>query len=82
MKQDFEVLRQGAFVWEFAANGAVPEGAVEIGMTQDGEKLFMGRALYCGSQTPGKVHPSHGCLYIPFEGAEVNLTDYEVLCIK
>lgn len=69
-------------MWEFASNGAVPDGAVDIGMTQDGEKLYMGRALHGGSQAPGKVHPSHGCLYIPFAGEEVSLTDYEVLCVK
>lgn len=82
IKDDFEVLRQGEFVWEFCTNGAVPEGAVEIGQTADGEKLFMGRAFYQGSQTPGKVQTSHGCLYIPFNGEEVPLAEYEVLCIK
>ncbi|XP_062540845.1 natterin-4-like [Armigeres subalbatus] len=81
-KEDFEVLRQGDFVWEFAANGVVPEGAVKMGATVDGEPLYMGRALYSGSQTPGKVHSSHGCLYIPFEGAEISHSEYEVLCIK
>jgi hypothetical protein len=42
----------------------------------------MGRALHQGTQTPGKVQPSHGCLYIPFEGAEIPIQEYEVLCIK
>ncbi len=55
MKEDFEVLRQGEFVWEFCTNGAVPEGAIQMGNTADGEPLFMGRAMYQGSQTPGKV---------------------------
>lgn len=82
LKEDFEVLRQGDFVWEFAANGVVPEGAVKMGATVDGEPLYMGRALHCGTQTPGKVHSSHGCLYIPFEGAEISHAEYEVLCLK
>ncbi|EAT43285.1 AAEL005259-PB [Aedes aegypti] len=82
MKEDFEVLRQGDFVWEFAANGVVPDGAVKMGATVDGEPLYMGRALHCGTQTPGKVHSSHGCLYIPFEGAEISHAEYEVLCLK
>lgn len=82
LKEDVEVLRQGAFVWEFASNGSIPEGAIDIGMTKEGEKLYMGRALYLGTQTPGKVHPSHGCLYMPFDGTEVVLQEYEVLCIK
>ncbi|XP_058830210.1 natterin-4-like [Topomyia yanbarensis] len=82
LKEDFEVLRSGDFVWEFASNGVVPENAVKIGATVDGEPLYMGRALYSGTQTPGKVHSSHACLYIPFDGAEVSCAEYEVLCLK
>uniref|UniRef100_A0A182FHR1 Uncharacterized protein n=1 Tax=Anopheles albimanus TaxID=7167 RepID=A0A182FHR1_ANOAL len=70
LKEDFEVLRYGAFVWEFATAGSVPDTAVKIGMTADGEPLYMGRAIHNGSQTPGKVQPSHGCCYIPFDGEE------------
>lgn len=82
LKEDFEVLRSGDFVWEFASNGVVPENAVKIGATVDGEPLYMGRALHCGTQTPGKVHSSHGCLYMPFDGAEISTAEYEVLCLK
>ncbi|XP_055610706.1 uncharacterized protein LOC129757485 [Uranotaenia lowii] len=82
MKEEFEVLRAGDFVWEFATGGVVPEGAVKIGATVDGEPLYMGRALHAGTQTPGKVHSSHGCLYIPFGGAEISYAEYEVLCLK
>ncbi|XP_055632147.1 uncharacterized protein LOC129771994 [Toxorhynchites rutilus septentrionalis] len=82
LKEDFEVLRSGDFVWEFAANGVIPDGAVKIGATIDGEPLYMGRALHSGTQTPGKVHSSHGCLYIPFDGAEISYCEYEVLCLK
>lgn len=42
----------------------------------------MGRCLHEGTQTPGKVQPSHGCLYIPFNGEEVSVTEYEVLVLK
>ncbi|XP_058055468.1 natterin-4-like isoform X1 [Anopheles bellator] len=82
LKEDFEVLRYGAFVWEFSSGGAVPETALKIGATTDGEPLYMGRAIHNGSQTPGKVHPSHGCCYIPFDGAELSMPDYEVLCVR
>uniref|UniRef100_A0A2M4BZD0 Putative farnesoic acid o-methyltransferase-like protein n=3 Tax=Anopheles marajoara TaxID=58244 RepID=A0A2M4BZD0_9DIPT len=82
LKEDFEVLRYGAFVWEFATAGSVPETAVRIGQTADGEPLYMGRAIHNGSQTPGKVQPSHGCCYIPFGGEEISKPDYEVLCVR
>lgn len=39
-----------------------------------------GRAHYHGSLTVGKVHISHGALYIPFDGREVAIhTEIEVL---
>lgn len=81
-KTVYEVLRTGTFLWEFAANGTVPEGAIEAGVAADGEKLYIARAMYGGAQTPGKLQNSHGCLYIPFGGAEVCVTEYEVLVCK
>lgn len=63
-------------------NGTIPSGAIMIGKTMDGEPLYMGRCLYEGTQTPGKVQESHGCLYIPFNGEEISVTEYEVLVLK
>ncbi|XP_052895734.1 natterin-4-like [Anopheles moucheti] len=82
LKDNFEVLRYGAYVWEYASNGSVPDKAMQIGQTRDGERLYMGRAIYRGAQTPGKVHPSHRCCYLPYDGAEVTVAAYEVLCTK
>lgn len=53
-----------------------------LGKTLDGENLYMGRCLYEGTQTPGKIQPSHGCLYIPFNGEEISVREYEVLVFK
>lgn len=55
-KYEYEILRSGDFVWEFAAGGEVPIGAVEVGKTADGEGLYLARCLYQGTQTPGKVN--------------------------
>lgn len=82
LKEDFEVLRSGDFVWEFANGGSIPDGAVTCGATADGEPLYVGRVLHQGTQTPGKIQLSHGVLYIPFNGEEVPFSDYEVLCLK
>lgn len=81
-KSEFELLRFGNFVWEFTSHGAVPEGALEVGRTIDGEPLYAGRCLYEGTQTPGKVQASHGCLYIPYDGQEVKVYEYEILVSK
>lgn len=81
-KYDFELLRFGSFAWEFASHGSVPDGALEVGRTADGEGLFAGRCLHEGTQTPGKIQISHGCLYIPFNGEEIRVHEYEVLVSK
>ena len=79
VKEDFELLVGYGYGWVPDSNGGVPPGAVICGRTSDGEPLYIGRGHYHGSMTPGKIHPSHGCLYIPFSGQEVRLQDYEVL---
>lgn len=81
-KPEYEILRTGAFVWELARDGAIPRNAIVIGKTVDGENLYMGRCLHEGTQTPGKVQASHGCLYIPFDGEELRFDEYEVLVLK
>lgn len=78
--ENFEVLKgkEKHYAWMPASHGNVPERAVSTG-SENGEDLFVGRAPFEGSMTIGKVHPSHGCIYIPFNGMEVRLPDYEVL---
>ncbi|XP_001999760.2 uncharacterized protein LOC6573694 [Drosophila mojavensis] len=77
--ENYEVLSGQNYIWLSGANGEVPIGAVEVGRTVDGETLYAGRGYHAGSLTVGKVHPSHGCLYIPFGSEEVKIFAYEVL---
>lgn len=79
LKHSFEVLVGHDVKWKKEKNGRVPRDAFPGGRTQTGEQLYIGRAEYNRSQTVGKVHPSHGCLYIAYGGKEVPLKDYEVL---
>lgn len=76
-----EILREVQYIWKPSANGQVPHNAVPFGTTSSGEALFAGRCTHEGSLTPGKVQPSHGCIYIPFNGSEVAIKQYEVLCM-
>lgn len=78
-KNDIEVLCGDYYRWEPARQGFVPNMAVRCGLTADGEPLYIGRASWEGSLTPGKIHPSHGCLYIAYGGTEHKITNYEVL---
>lgn len=68
--------------WEPASDGQLPHGAVQGGVTGEGEPLFIGRVEHAGSWQVGKIHPSHGVLYISFGGNEVPHPQYEVLCTK
>lgn len=75
----FEILCGNGLTWVASSNGHVPDGAVSCGSQSNGESLFVGRAHLDGSLTPGKIHRSHGCLYIPFNGTEHSIQQYEVL---
>ncbi|XP_023024558.2 uncharacterized protein [Leptinotarsa decemlineata] len=78
----FQVLCEQRFEWIPTSGGDIPEGAVEGGKTSDGEPLYIGRAYHEGSHTVGKVHPSHGCCYIPFNGGEHAHQQYETLVLR
>ncbi|RWS02449.1 uncharacterized protein B4U79_06516 [Dinothrombium tinctorium] len=83
-KEEYQALISPGceLVWLPASDGELPSGALQAGVTEDGEVLYIGRHEHEGSSTIGKVHPSHGCLYIPFGGEEIRYNDYEVLCVK
>lgn len=73
-------MNGSGFQWILCSGGYTPPNAFIAGTTLEGEPLYIGRASHGGTITPGKVHRTHGCLYIPFDGAEVAIQEYEVLC--
>ncbi|XP_028168214.1 uncharacterized protein LOC135076793 isoform X2 [Ostrinia nubilalis] len=77
----FEVLVPSMFSWQFSTNGEVPPGAVPAGSTDSGEKLYYGRVTHDGCTTPGKIHPSHGVCYYPFDGEDRSSAEYEALVL-
>lgn len=80
--ETFEVLTgEKNFSWEPASDGRVAAGAVSTGR-EGNDEIFIGRAPFQGSMTVGKIHPSHRCLYFPFNGREERTTHYEVLVHK
>ncbi|KAF2884505.1 hypothetical protein ILUMI_21679 [Ignelater luminosus] len=78
----FEVLCQQTLRWVRNSGGYIPPGAVPGGRTNTGETLYIGRVHHGGSETVGKVHPSHGCLYIPYGGNEVSYKQYDILVLQ
>ncbi|CRK89235.1 CLUMA_CG002994, isoform A [Clunio marinus] len=75
---NFEVLVGSNAKWKKARDGKVPKGAFPGG-SSSGEVLYIGRANHNRSTTVGKLHPSHGCVYIPYGGKEHSFREYEVL---
>nr|XP_045592664.1 uncharacterized protein LOC123754362 [Procambarus clarkii] len=69
-------------IWQSAQNGSVPNGALEGGYSETGEKLYIGRFNVGGMVISGKVHPSHRVCYVPYWGSENNNRRYEVLCLR
>lgn len=57
----------------------MPRNGIVAGRTPGGEGIYVGRHMHKGELTPGKVIPSHRCLYIPYLGKEVRFRDFEVL---
>lgn len=82
-KEDFEILTSfsGDFSWVAAEHGRVPVNAFPAGHSEQGETLYIGRALKNGSLLVGKVQPSHRVCYVAYGGQELNVKDYEVLVV-
>ncbi|ROT74755.1 Natterin-4 [Penaeus vannamei] len=84
VKPEFYTLNPGGtdLVWAAAAEGKVPLGAVQGGVSESGEDLYIGRCKIDGKKLHGKVQPSQqGCL-VPLAGGEANNSSYEVLCAR
>ncbi|XP_018321824.1 uncharacterized protein LOC108734675 [Agrilus planipennis] len=82
VKHKFQVLCEQRFDWVPSGGGNIPFGAVEGGRTSDGELLYIGRVWHDGAHTVGKIHPTHRCLYIPFNCTEMSFSEYEVLVLR
>ncbi|XP_044262834.1 uncharacterized protein LOC123010199 [Tribolium madens] len=80
--ENFQVLCKQYFEWVQSHAGHLPPGAVQGGHTSEGEPLYIGRAYHEGSQTIGKIHPSHGVCYIPYGGEEIACPEYETLVLR
>lgn len=69
-----------SYNWMPSGGGQVPPNAVQGGMTEMMEPLYIARGMVNGEWCVGKVHPSHGVAYFPYNGGEHALNQYEVLC--
>lgn len=77
-------LDADAVEWTPSANGEILPLAVVGGRTERSEALYFGRHLQAdATDAPkwllGKVHPSHGVLYVNVNDVETPFTEYEIL---
>ncbi|XP_059614537.1 uncharacterized protein LOC132260445 [Phlebotomus argentipes] len=74
----YEVLCNISGRWISGSRGTVPAHALPGGTSEQGETLYIGRANHKGTQTIGKLQPSHKLCYIPYAGKEIGMRSYEV----
>ncbi|XP_037814160.1 uncharacterized protein LOC119605248 [Lucilia sericata] len=67
------------YKWLPSSNGEIPTNALASGYAETGETLYTARYVHNDRMRYGKLHPSHGCAYIPYKGKELNNRNYEVL---
>lgn len=82
-KFEYEVLvnLSHKLAWLDTSGTNIPHNALAVGSNVDGETLYAGRVIHEGVMTVGKVHPSHGVLYISWGGKELHYEDYEILIV-
>lgn len=78
-KYTYEILCNGNVEWVPTEAGNILPNAVPGGYTSSGETLYIGRAWHAGSLINGKIVPSIGNLYLPFNEGEIALGSYEIL---
>ncbi|XP_023245255.1 uncharacterized protein LOC106637623 isoform X2 [Copidosoma floridanum] len=78
-KQEYEILCNCNGTWTSVSGSDIPPNAILGGTSESGEPLYIGRVDHENTKTPGKVHPSHECLFIPYGGEELRFQDYEIL---
>lgn len=65
--------------WRHASHGFVPRDAIAGGNDVNGEPIYVGRAFEDNDTIPGKIVPSHQCIYVPYAGSEKRHDQYEYL---
>ena len=65
--------------WVKTSKDSIPDNSFEAGRTEQGGKLFVGRAYHDQGMTVGKVQPEHSTCYIPYGGKEISKPEYEIL---
>lgn len=77
---EYEVLVNFLGEWLQTSGKITPFRAIIGGRDLNGEPYYIGRVNLSHGITIGRVHPSHGCCYVPYANMEYKYENYEVLC--
>merc|ERR1712137_1049674 len=70
------------FAWVAVSDGQIPNGALQGGVAEDKEAVFIGRGMVEGATSVGPVYPSRGVCTLPYGGQMIETSEYEVLVVK
>ena len=84
--QEYEVLvnpgNKVHLEWVYCKNGYVPDNSVHGGHDVSGEVYYIGQHSYHNDTLCGKIHPSHECLYVSYDGKGISIKEYSMLIKK
>lgn len=75
----YEVLCNENVSWVPSMDGSIPAGAVVEGLTDKGERIYIGRIRCANSSISERIQQSDGRLLIFFGGSPILFKDFEVL---
>lgn len=81
-KRQFEILCGFNAMWVKTRSNLIPPNAF-VGGTSEvmNEPLYIGRAMIDNNLISGKVHTRYHLCYLPYNGREVEVVEYEILVI-
>ena len=74
--------KQCDLTWVATKGKNIPEGAVKGGHNQNKEDIFICRVKIDALRLIGKINKEHGVCYVPLEGKENPVTEFDTLVVN
>lgn len=82
-KDQFEILCGYNSKWVKTSSNNIPSHAIIGGRSEvQNDPLYIGRAMIDGKLICGKVHVRYHLCYLPYDGAEISVSSYEILVLE
>ncbi|XP_044252719.1 uncharacterized protein LOC123003790 [Tribolium madens] len=70
------------FEWVHCSDFNIPPNAVKCGKDIDGSDIFAGLSYYQRDELPCKIVPKRREAYVSYDGREIKVNDFKILCEK